>query len=399
MPQLTVAIPIHRATPPFERACDAILRQTLTDLDILFILNGADDATRTRTQAITFADTRCRIIELPEPNLAAALNAALESTRTPLLARMDADDWCPPHRLERQLAAFEAQPHLAALGCAWETADDTGRVIATIRPPTDPREMRWRLLLGNPLAHGSMMLRCEAVRAVGGYDTMCIRAQDYDLWLRLIAHHDVATLPDVLYRHHTRHPRAPTSSTPDQADAVAPRLLRAWADLPHAPDLAPIERALHDTLTQSFDPRTTREAIERTLTEHGPSREGLLALLWSHHVSPPAPRAAYDAARRARLREVGHILRATAVPHVWLWGAGDHTRWLLEHAHDLAVPIAGIIDDACPGQQRFGTIIQPSTILRSGDTALLSSDWHEEALWLAAAPSRARGVNIIRFYA
>lgn len=399
MTRITVAIPVHRAPARFELACGDVARQTITDLDILMILNGADDDTRRRAADIARADTRIRIIELPEANLAAALNIALEAAHAPILARMDADDACPPQRLERQLAHLDANPGLAGVGSAWELADEHGRVIATVRPPTDPREMRWRLLLGNPLAHGSMLLRRDVIRAVGGYDPNCRRAQDYDLWLRLIAHHDIAAVPDVLYRHHTRHADAPTSSTADQADAVAPRLVRAWADLPRSPDPAPLITAVHDALTQSRDPAAIRAAIERTLADQGPSIEALTAWLWSQHTAPPSPRTAYDAARRARLREVGTALRTRGLTHVWLWGAGDHTRWLLEHIRDLGLNIAGIIDDALAGQTRHGCTIQPPAVLQPGHTVILSSDWHEDALWHASAPARAAGVNVVRLYA
>ncbi|MFI4897425.1 MAG: hypothetical protein ACIARR_06335, partial [Phycisphaerales bacterium JB059] len=36
--------------------------------------------------------------------------------------------------------------------------------------------------------------------------------------------------------------------------------------------------------------------------------------------------------------------------------------------------------------------------LRPGQSALLSSDWHEDAMWEARAPARERGVLVWRLY-
>ncbi|MBL9032464.1 MAG: glycosyltransferase [Phycisphaerae bacterium] len=404
MPGVSVALPVRSAADTLRCALACIQSQSLSDYELLIILNGSDPATRQIALDHARADHRARVIELPKPSLPAALNLALREARHDLVARMDADDTCHPGRLAAQVNFMRAHPSVAALGTAWELADPDGRVTGVVRPPTDPRRLRWRLLLGNLLAHGSMMLRREAVLAAGGYDESCARAQDFDLWVRLVRtgaseRGGIACLPETLYKHYVRRADDPSASTADQAEVVAPILAREWASLPAASDGGVLAAAMARVLARERGGGDA-SAIERHLDEHGPTREGLLAWLWAQWTRPAMPRRAAEVCRAARLREVGAALRDAGARTVWLWGAGEHTRWLLEHAEDLGVPIAGVVDDAAGDAAREvgGHAVRPPTALEAGAHTLISSDWHEEAIWERSAGARARGVRVWRMY-
>lgn len=394
-PRLTVALPVHRAEPHLPSAFRCLTRQTLRDIEILVVLNGRDPLAARQVGNLAETDPRARIIEAPRANLAAALNIALETARSDLVARMDADDLCPPERLAIQLARMESDPALAALGCAWETIAPDGRVLATVRPPTDPREARWRLLLGNCFAHGSMMLRRPAVLKAGGYNDSCARAQDYELWLRLAERAGLAATPEILYQHRTREPLEQQGSTPEQASTAALAMLSAWNRLPPG-DPERIAPALAAGLERGDRPGDGAKALEADLAKE-PTRSALLAWLHTQWANPPAPRRAVEACRLSRAREIGEALRRAGVEAVWLWGAGDHTRWLLD-SEGLGVAVRGLVDDALAGQERLGLAVHAPEAMMPGETVILSSDWHEEAMWSASASARARGVRVVRFY-
>jgi hypothetical protein len=107
--------------------------------------------------------------------------------------------------------------------------------------------------------------------------------------------------------------------------------------------------------------------------------------------------AAAGIARRARVREVCGALVREGVTALWLWGAGDHTRQVLEHPEDLGVPVRGIVDDSVRGE-RFGLTVCGPEALKPGEVVLLSSDWHEGAMWERSAGARGRGVRVVRLY-
>lgn len=401
----TVALPTHAWNPGFSRAFASITRQHYGDLDILVLLDGVSPADRTSILDTVRVDARVRVIELPRCGLAATLNVALEAARHELIARMDDDDESLPTRIGDQAAFMSRNPQVAALGAAWEVIERDGRQRCTVRPPTHPGDLRWKLLLGNCLAHGSMMLRRSAIRWFGGYDPRLDKAQDYDLWFRISrVPGALAALPQVLYRHFLRDATEAWCTSEEQARITARLMLRAWRDLASPCGAEPprheLEAALVSVLTSPKGKE--RGEIERSMRAHGPSFEGLVAWLWSGWLTPPGEKKAAEVCRRARVREVGAALRREGVGELWLWGAGEHTRRLLEHPEDLGVPVVGVLDDARAGEEAFGLrVVAPERLLAHapGAAVLISSDAHEEAIWARSEPLRARGVRVVRMYA
>ena len=400
MSGVSVAMPVNCAGRHFEAAAASILGQSLRDLELMIVLNGADEGTRARSAALAKSDGRVRIIELPEANLASALNAALGLARYELLARMDADDLSLPTRLERQAERMRAEPSLVGLGCAFERMDESGRTISRIEPPTRPGEVRWRLLIENVFAHGAMMLRRSPVLDAGGYDERAVKAQDYELWLRLWRRGDaLANLPETLYRYRERagaDVAGPWLPGREQARVAAAAMIQAWGGLPSNPG------SLVERIAEALEGATPSDeacrALGQCMEEGGPSREGLIAFLWSHWLGGARRESAMLAGRRALAREAGARLRSAGAAEVWLWGAGAHTAWLLQHRDLLGVRVQGVIDDRAPGRIVGGMRAAPPSEVASGAHVLLSSESFEDQMWQAAAPLRARGVKVWRFY-
>ncbi|MEX3945537.1 glycosyltransferase [Paraburkholderia sp. BR10937] len=112
-------------------------------------------------------------------------------------ARIDAGDLAAPQRLAKQRARMEAEPTLAALGTWTQVVNRAGEPLFMLRPSSDARELRRTRLLRSPLVHPSVMLRIDAVLAVGNYRVQYPAAEDLDLFLRLMEHYECANLPEL----------------------------------------------------------------------------------------------------------------------------------------------------------------------------------------------------------
>jgi glycosyltransferase involved in cell wall biosynthesis len=112
-------------------------------------------------------------------------------------ARIDAGDLAAPQRLAKQRARMEAEPSLAALGTWTQVVNRAGEPLFMLRPSADARELRRTRLLRSPLVHPSVMLRIDAVLAVGNYRVQYPAAEDLDLFLRLMEHYECANLPEL----------------------------------------------------------------------------------------------------------------------------------------------------------------------------------------------------------
>jgi hypothetical protein len=398
---VSVALPVREVGVHFAAALRSILDQTHAELDVMVIVRAGDGATAEAVRAIAGGDDRVRILERPRPGLAAALNFAMREARADLVARMDGDDWSSPDRIAVQVAAMARDPMLSAVGGAYAVVDaETGEEIERIHPPMRPEEVRWRLVVGNTQAHGSMVVRRDAVVGAGGYDETIERGQDYDLWVRMTRRGmRIGNVPEVVYRH--RMPgarRGVGAGDAAQAGAVGRVLLGAWGSLPATTRGDAIEAALARVVAGGMGVGAGMREIEAVLSAEGPTREGMMAWGWCRDRMAMAQWPAIEAGREAVIREVGERLREAGVDRVWLWGAGGHTRWMLGRRGVLGVVIAGVVDDARVGERIEEFAVVSSATLRPGAQVVLSSDTAEDVLWRGSAAARARGVRVWRVY-
>ncbi|HEX4719765.1 MAG TPA: glycosyltransferase family A protein [Thermoleophilaceae bacterium] len=195
-PRVSVLIGTWNDADVVPRAIRSVLEQTLGDLELLVLDDGSDDGTEQVVEQ-QFDDARLRYLKLPHRGIAATLNEGLGEARSDLVAILDADDWCLPTRLERQVALLEARPDVAVVGCRMQEVDEHGdelRARTSFRAGEVNGALRWF----NPIPNTAAALRRSAALEAGAYDGRWLYAMDYDLWLRLAERHKVWTLDEVL---------------------------------------------------------------------------------------------------------------------------------------------------------------------------------------------------------
>lgn len=195
-PSISVIGGVRDETTTLRTAVDSVLDQTFADFELILVDDAASAATRDVLAA--YDDHRIRVIE-NERNLGLtkSLNRALEASKGRYIARHDADDWSHPERFERQVSYLDTHPDVAVLGTGCHIVDSAGAVRDRRVPLARPSEADFRN--SNRLVHGSVMMRRDLIEATGGYDERFRQAQDYDLWLRIAAHHPIRNLPEPLY--------------------------------------------------------------------------------------------------------------------------------------------------------------------------------------------------------
>jgi hypothetical protein len=134
---------------------------------------------------------------------------------------MDADDRCDPTRFARQVEHLAAHPDCVLVGTGHRYVDERGVHTGTRRIARDPDAIRAAAWFGNPIAHPTVMIApgraADEVRYSAGHPD----AEDFELWLRLGEHHDLANLPEPLvdYRRHDASVTA-SSTSADRASSI-----------------------------------------------------------------------------------------------------------------------------------------------------------------------------------
>jgi glycosyltransferase involved in cell wall biosynthesis len=213
MPRVSVVLPVRDGARYLRAAVESVLGQSLVDLELIVVDDGSSD--KTPGVLAGFGDRRLCILRQDRLGLVTALNRGLDAATAAYVARMDADDVSLPERLERQVAFLDAHPRVALVVPGVELIDEEGRRVGTIMLPAADADLRRRLLLRNPITHGSVVLRRSAVEAAGGYRAAHGANEDYDLWRRLARGWELAAIPELLYRYRV-HPGAVTKTDPER---------------------------------------------------------------------------------------------------------------------------------------------------------------------------------------
>ncbi len=195
MTRVTVGIPFYNEERNLADAVRSILHQTSNDMEVLLVDDGSTDGSL--AIARSFTDPRVTVIsDGRRRHLPARLNEIVQRARTPLVARMDADDVSHPMRLARQLEAFDAEARCDVVG-TWAALADDGGPFAMIEngqlPPTTATA-----LAEDVLAHATLLGR-RAWFLENPYDEALTRSEDRDFWCRTAESACVRVVRDCLY--------------------------------------------------------------------------------------------------------------------------------------------------------------------------------------------------------
>jgi succinoglycan biosynthesis protein ExoO len=196
-PRVSVLIPAYNSPPLIAEAVESALTQTVGDVEVIVSDDGSTEPVAERLASVR--DERLRIIRSERNRgIAAARNVALAAATAPFVAQLDHDDFWREDHLEWVLPALDE----AGVGLAYANAEIIGhpegldRWIAARTPDDElpgwlsdrsihPVNDLSTLYAGNPIPALSVVMRTEAVRAVGGYPRGIDIATDYALYIRL----------------------------------------------------------------------------------------------------------------------------------------------------------------------------------------------------------------------
>ncbi|MDP6673510.1 MAG: glycosyltransferase, partial [Gammaproteobacteria bacterium] len=200
-PLISIVVPAHNAATTIKETIDSVLRQTLTDFELLIIDDGSTDDTVKIVANIT--DSRVHCFSFANEGPSAARNRGIERTTGEFVAFLDADDLWLPGKLAAQVDALRRNPD-AALAFSWsDSIDEAGTFLKKGNhvPPED--SVYEQLIVWNFLDNGSTpMIRRKTLSGAGAFDEGLRYGEDWDMWLRLAYRYPIICIPEVhvLYR-------------------------------------------------------------------------------------------------------------------------------------------------------------------------------------------------------
>jgi len=207
MTKLNIAaiMPLFNKRQYVVEAVESMLQQTRPADEIVIVDDGSTDGSGDLVAERYGHDPRIKLIRQVNRGPGAARNACIEATQSPLLAFLDADDKWLPKKLERQGVFMEQNPSCmmsftSSIQYNERTGETTYKSLDFINIKDKERFVRKeffpeRVYVGTSSA---VMIRREALDEVGLFDESLWKAQDTDLWLRIMLRFRFEYIPEHL---------------------------------------------------------------------------------------------------------------------------------------------------------------------------------------------------------
>lgn len=245
-PLVSIILPAYNAAQYLTEAVNSLLRQTMSDFELIVVDDCSQDRTPTILRQLARQDSRLIVIRNQQNlKLSGSLNVGIAAARGKYLARMDADDWSYPDRLAKQLALLESQPEVGICGGSMEVCNENLQPRGRRQYHLTDREIRRHLFRYSPFCHPAVMIRTAALRQAGLYRGEFNPAEDYELYFRLGRVAAFANLPDTLIKYRVI-PNSMTTGGLRQMEAQTLRIRRLYGAAYHWSLLDRAYTWLHD---------------------------------------------------------------------------------------------------------------------------------------------------------
>ncbi len=232
MPLISVIIPVYNGEKTIKDTIESVLNQTFSDLELIVINDGSQDATSEIVNRIR--EPRLKFFSYPNAGLAASRNRGISLAVGEFISFIDADDLWTPDKLESQFNALQVNAQ-AAVAYSWtDWIDESGQFLRPGGYIIANGNVYEQLLKRDFIEGGSnVLIRTQALAEVGGFDESLNAVEDWDMWLRLAARYEFASIPSpqILYR------ISPNSMSTDvwkMETASLQVIERAFADAPQS---------------------------------------------------------------------------------------------------------------------------------------------------------------------
>jgi glycosyltransferase involved in cell wall biosynthesis len=199
--EVSVIIPTYNRAEMVFAAIDSVIAQLAANFELIVVDDGSTDDTwreLERTAAAVQAEHADRlsmqIVRTENRGVAAARNTGVAEASARLVAFLDSDDIWGTDKLARQIEYMHAHPE-----CVISQTDEWwlrngGRVNPGLRHSKAAGDIFIDSLRTCLVTPSTVIIQTRVFREIGGFDEDFIAAEDYDLWLRILARHEIGFL-------------------------------------------------------------------------------------------------------------------------------------------------------------------------------------------------------------
>ena len=192
--EVCVIIPAYNRVNTISRAIDSVLAQTRPPKEIIVVDDGSTDAT---SEAVKMYEN---VILLRQKNMgvSAARNNGVMMAESEWIAFLDSDDVWMPQKLEKQMDFHQKNPTCKVSYTNESWIRNGLHVNMPKKFQKSWGDLYERSLNECLIAPSSVMIQRKLFDDMGGFDESLEVCEDYDLWLRIMKHHEFGLIDEAL---------------------------------------------------------------------------------------------------------------------------------------------------------------------------------------------------------
>lgn len=195
---ISVVIPLYNKVVSIAHTLETVRQQTYSDYEIVVIDDGSTDGSADVVRSVD--DSRIRILAQSNAGVSAARNRGIEEAHGEFIAFLDADDEWKPDYLETQMHLVGKYPQCDVFATRYETRSLNGIITPAIirKLPFQDSDgiitnyFQVASCSQPPLFSSAIMVRRNAILAIGGFPVGITSGEDLLTWARLASHGQIA---------------------------------------------------------------------------------------------------------------------------------------------------------------------------------------------------------------
>ncbi len=194
---VAVVIPVYERDESLHRAVVSLIDQTRPVTEIIVVDDGSKNS-KAATVLGDISDERLKLLHQPHLGVSTARNLGIKASCSPWVAFLDSDDHWLPDKNSKHV-----QYHLDHPDSLISQTDEiwirNGRRINPKEYHAKPAgDIFLRSLERCLISPSAVMINKRLLDQVGLFDPTLPACEDYDLWLRITAHHKVGLISEAL---------------------------------------------------------------------------------------------------------------------------------------------------------------------------------------------------------
>lgn len=130
MPKTSIILPCYNVEQYLPRAIESVLEQTISDFELLVVIDGSPDRSQEIAENLALKDERIKVFVKENGGLSDARNYGLERAKGEFIYFMDSDDYIEPNLLEDNLKILQEENlNFVIFGYIQDDEDKDGNLI------------------------------------------------------------------------------------------------------------------------------------------------------------------------------------------------------------------------------------------------------------------------------